>query len=134
MDIKRNVETVLAKDSASLGLGIKVQQASDEQVTLNLLVLEKMTNGYNICHGGVIFSLADTALAFACVALGEIAVTQSAQIDYISSAKLGDQLRATTRIVNRRNRNILCDVQVVNQRDELIALVRGKQVIMRPKS
>jgi acyl-CoA thioesterase len=134
MDTKRNVEAVLEKDSASLGLGIKVQQASHEQVILSLLVSEKMTNGYDICHGGVIFSLADTALAFACVALGEIAVTQSAQIDYISSAKLGDQLRAATGIVNRRNRNILCDVQVLNQRDELIALVRGKQVIMRPKS
>ena len=70
MDTKRNVEAVLEKDSASLGLGIKVQQASHEQVILSLLVSEKMTNGYDICHGGVIFSLADTALAFACVALG----------------------------------------------------------------
>ena len=128
MSIVEKLQAVLKADAASLALGIEVQSASVEQVVLSLKVTEVMTNGYRVCHGGVIFSLADTALAFACVAIDETALTQSAQVDYVQSAQLGDKLRAVAVIMYRRKRNIFCDVEVLNQNDQLIALVRGRQL------
>jgi len=128
MNVVEKLQGVLAADAASLALGIEVQSACVEQVVLSLEVTQQMTNGYRVCHGGVIFSLADTALAFACVAIDEVALTQSAQVDYVQSAQLGDKLRAVAVIMHRRKRNIFCDVEVLNQNDQLIALVRGRQL------
>ncbi|MCJ8299992.1 MAG: hotdog fold thioesterase, partial [Pseudomonadales bacterium] len=69
MNMVEKLQGILAADAASLALGIEVQSASVQQVVLSLEVTREMTNGYQVCHGGVIFSLADTALAFACVAI-----------------------------------------------------------------
>lgn len=128
MSIENKINQVLSQDSASKMLGIELLSVADDSLEMGLTVTADMTNGYNICHGGIIFSLADTALAFACVALGETALTQSAQIDYISPALLGDKLRARSKVISRRKRNICCDIEVYNQKDELIALVRGRQL------
>ncbi|MEH6446544.1 MAG: hotdog fold thioesterase [Oceanospirillaceae bacterium] len=130
MPKQQQIQHILDQDNASKQLGICLLSACETSVVLDLTVTTEMTNGYALCHGGVIFSLADTALAFACIALGATAVTQSAQIDYINSAKLGDQLRATTQIMHWRKRNIVCDIQVHNQDQQLIALVRGKQLVI----
>lgn len=134
MSILQNLQHLLAKDAASQIFGIEVLAAHEDQVVLGLSVSAQQTNGYNICHGGVIFSLADTALAFACCAIGESALTQSVQVEYLQSAQLGDQLRAVTTITHRRKRNIFCDIKVLNQQNEMIALVRGRQVAIRPKA
>ena len=134
MQIEQKINQVLSKDSASKMLGIHLIKADDNGIEMGMQVTDSMTNGYDICHGGIIFSLADTALAFACVALGETALTQSAQIDYVSSAHLGDKLRAVGKVINRRKRNICCDIEVYNQQDTLIALVRGRQLVMAPLS
>ncbi len=134
MLIAQKINQVLSQDSASNMLGIHLLKVDDDSIEMGMQVTKSMTNGYDICHGGIIFSLADTALAFACVALGETALTQSAQIDYVSSAQLDDKLRAISKVVNRRKRNICCDIEVYNQADQLIALVRGRQLVVGSKS
>lgn len=130
MSIEQSIEQMLAKDSASRSLGIELTAVNDQGVQMSMTVTDTMTNGYGICHGGFIFTLADTALAFACVALGESALTQSAQIDYIHSAQLGDRLQAVAKVKHQRKRNICCDVEVYNQQDQLIALIRGRQLVV----
>jgi len=133
MSILHKLQQLLLKDAASQAFNMEVISACESQVVLGLKVSEKMTNGFNICHGGVIFTLADTALAFACFALDETAVTQSVQVEYVQSAQMHDQLRAVSSISHRRKRNIFCDIQVFNQKDQLIALVRGRQVAITMK-
>jgi len=134
MSILHKLQQLLLKDAASQTLDMEVIAASEVEVVMGLTVSEKVTNGFNICHGGVIFTLADTTLAFACFAQEETALTQSVQVEYVQSAQLHDQLRAVSTITHRRKRNIFCDIQVFNQHDELIALVRGRQVAISTKS
>ncbi len=134
MQIEQKINQVLSQDSASKMLGIHLIKVDESSIEMGMQVTASMTNGYDICHGGIIFSLADTTLAFACVALGATALTQSAQIDYVSSAQLGDKLRAVGKVINRRKRNICCDIEVYNQQDALIALVRGRQLVVAEPS
>ncbi len=131
MRIVHQLQAVLAADAASTNLSIKVLDANETQVVLGLTVTKSMTNGYKICHGGVIFSLADTALAFACMAAGVTAVTQSAQIEYIQAGQLGDHLTATSKIIHRHKRHLLCDVEVLNQQAEIVAIVHSRQRVIQ---
>ncbi len=90
-----------------------------------MVVKPEMVNGHSICHGGVIFSLADMALAYAANSYGGVVVAQSTSIDFIASAHTGDQLRAicTEQLVAGRNSHYVVTVQ---RGDEVIALFSGR--------
>jgi acyl-CoA thioesterase len=84
-----------------------------------------MANGHATCHGGYIFTLADSAFAFACNTYDQRTVAQHVSITYIAPAFVGDRLAATAREVSRRGRGGIYDVRVTNQNDEQIAEFRG---------
>lgn len=131
MNVHAQIEALLENDQVSQGLGIELVATTDYQVSIAMRVTEQMTNGYQVCHGGVIFTLADSALAFSGTLCGEKTLAHSLQIDYIKPAHLGDKLTATASILHRKPRSIYCDIEVSDQHGDKVALVRGRQVVVK---
>lgn len=121
----RSAEAMWANDSASKSLGLVFKSVSPGRAVFALTVEERHTNGHNICHGGYIFTLADTAFAFACNSYNQVAVAQQNSITFVAPGQLGDTLTATAIEVNRAARSGVYDATVVNQNGDTIALFRG---------
>jgi acyl-CoA thioesterase len=85
-----------------------------------------MTNGHDLCHGGLIFTLADTAFAYACNSYGDNTLAAAASIDFLAPAHAEDLLSAMARETWRAGRSGLYEVEVTNQKGERIALFRGR--------
>ena len=85
-----------------------------------------MVNGHGLCHGGVVFALADSAFAFACNSYDESTVAAAASIDYLRPARAGESLTAEARELWRTRRNGLYEVVIANERGEQVALMRGR--------
>jgi len=113
-----------AEDDASMGLGMAIVAIGPGQATLTMTVLPHMVNGQRIAHGGFIFTLADSAFAFACNTYNERTVAAQGAITFIRPGKLGDRLVATAREVSRSGRSGIYDVRVTVG-DEAIAEFRG---------
>src|SRR5262249_6883244 len=111
-------------DDASSGLGMTIVDVSPGRATLTMTVQPHMVNGQRIAHGGFIFTLADSAMAFACNSHNEKAVAAHGNITFIRPGKLGDRLTATAREISRSGRSGIYDVRVTAG-DEVIAEFRG---------
>ena len=114
-----------AGDRASQELGMRIDHIAPGAATLSMTVTESMTNGHGICHGGFIFTLADSAFAFACNSYNQKAVAQIGQIAFLAPGQLGDRLTATCREVTRQGRSGIYDTSVTDQSGTLIAEFRG---------
>jgi len=119
------VESMMASDAASRALGITLLDYGDGWARATLTVRDDMVNGHGICHGGMIFSLADTTFACACNSWGPVTVAAGADIVFIAPARLGDVLVAECRVRARYGRNGLYDASVTHDAD-LIAEFRGR--------
>ena len=113
------------EDRASATMGMHIDQVAPGTSTLSMSVREDMVNGHDICHGGFIFTLADSAFAFACNSHNLNAVAAGARIEFLAPGKLGDRLTAVAREVSQGKRNGVYDVEVNNQHGKTIALFRG---------
>lgn len=120
------VARMLTDDEASRALGMAVESTAPGRATVSLVVTRAMANGFGICHGGVVFSLADSAFAFACNTYDDVSVAAAAQIDFLRSASIGDRLVATAEERNRGRRSGLYDVTVRNAAGAEIAVFRGR--------
>lgn len=118
-------ERMIRDDVASAALGMEVTELRLGAATVTMPVTEQMLQGHATCHGGYIFTVADTAFACACNSHGPVTVAASVQIHYIAPAHAGDLLTATARETSRWGRNGLYDVEVHNDRGILIAQFRG---------
>jgi len=112
-------------DNASRHLGMKLLSVASGEAAMSMTVLETMTNGHGTCHGGYIFTLADSAFAFACNSYNQRTVAQHCSVTYIAPAFKGDRLTATAREVSRRGRGGIYDIRITNQEGELVAEFRG---------
>ena len=112
-------------DSASQRLGMTLDHIAPGAATLSMAITGDMSNGHGNCHGGYIFTLADSAFAFACNTHNQITVAQHNSITYINPGRIGDRLTAEAREVSRRGRSGVYDVRVTNQTGELVAEFRG---------
>ena len=112
------------EDDASSGLGMKIIEVGSGRATLTMRVAPHMVNGQRIAHGGFIFTLADSAFAFACNSHNQKSVAAQGDITFIRPGKLGDELVATAREISRSGRSGIYDVQVTTG-DVLIAEFRG---------
>jgi len=119
------VETMMASDAASRALGIVVADYGDGWARATMTVRDDMVNGHGLCHGGLIFSLADTAFACACNSWGPVTVAAGADIAFVAPARLGDELVAEARVRARYGRNGIYDV-TVSCGDRLVADFRGR--------
>jgi acyl-CoA thioesterase len=117
-------EAMWKDDGASQGLGMEIVEIRAGQATLAMTVLPHMVNGHGIAHGGFIFTLADSAFAFACNSHNERTVAARGAISFIRPGKLGDRLVATAREISRSGRSGIYDVRVTAD-DIVIAEFRG---------
>ena len=122
---KKSAETMWKKDKASQALGIKIERITPGEADLSLIVESKHLNGHDICHGGFIFTLADSAFAFACNSYNQAAVAQNNMITFIAPAQKGEKLVAKAREVSRTGRSGIYDVTVYNEKNLKIAEFRG---------
>jgi acyl-CoA thioesterase len=114
-----------AEDRASAGLGMRITRVAPGEAELAMVVEERMVNGHGICHGGFIFTLADSAFAFACNSLNRRTVAQSNTITYLRPAKLHDRLTAHAVQTVLAGRSGITDVTVSDQDGRQIAVFRG---------
>ena len=122
---RRSAEAMWARDDASKWLGMSFDAVGPGTASLSFTVEKHHTNGHDICHGGYIFTLADSAFAFACNSYNRIAVAQHNVITFVAPGRLGDRLRAEAREVTRFGRSGIYDVRVTDQAGKLIAEFRG---------
>ncbi|MFK0161090.1 hydroxyphenylacetyl-CoA thioesterase PaaI [Rhizobium sp. NPDC090279] len=113
------------EDNASRHLGMELLSVAPGEATISMTVAETMTNGHGNCHGGYMFTLADSAFAFACNTYNQRTVGQHCSVTYIAPAFKGDRLTATAREVSRRGRGGIYDIAITNQEGEQIAEFRG---------
>ncbi len=123
---RRCAETMAAHDSASEALGIEIRIPRAGSAIAAMKVRRDMVNGFEVCHGGLIFTLADTAFAFACNAYDRLTLAAAASIDFLRPAVLGDELTATASEDHRGDKTGFYTIRVTNQRDELVAMFRGR--------
>jgi acyl-CoA thioesterase len=123
---ERAVAGMLAKDGASQALGMKIEAMRPGYARLSMTVRDDMVNGHRTCHGGMIFSLADSAFAFACNTYNEVTVAAGASIEFLQPGYAGDLLVAEAQERFRRKRSGVYDITVRNQDGAVIALFRGK--------
>ncbi len=112
-------------DAASKWLGMEISDVDEGYAVLTLTVEPHHANGHGICHGGVTFSLADSAFAFACNSRNQSAVAQHNVISYLAPANVGDRLTATATELSMSGRSGIYDVKVTNQDGLVLAEMRG---------
>ena len=117
-------DAMLSRDHASQALGMMLEAARPGWARVSLSITESMVNGHAIAHGGVTFTLADSAFAFACNSRNEPNVALQASISYVAAARLGDVLVAEAQERSSKGRTGVYDV-TVTRGDELVALFRG---------
>jgi len=124
---------MLAEDAASRGLGMRLDAIAPGRACMSMTVRADMLNGFKVCHGGFIATLADSAFAFACNSYNELTMAAGFAADIVAPAHRGDVLTAEAAEVMRRGRTGVYDVRVTNQRGELVAVFRGRSYCIKGK-
>lgn len=118
---------MLAQDEASRALGMVLDEIGPGRARLRMTVRADMINGHELCHGGLIFTLADSAFAFACNARNRVTVAAAAEIQFISPARRGETLLAAALERAATGRTGIYDIEVTEERTgRLVALFRGR--------
>ena len=128
---KAAAEVMWREDNASKWLGMKIEEVRPGYARLSMTVTANMVNGHNLCHGGLIFTLADSTFAFASNSHNQRAVAAGCAIEFLAPAFLGDVLTAEGVEQALRGRTGVYDMKVTNQKSELIALCRGKSATIK---
>ena len=115
-----------SRDRAAQALGIRIEAVGPGTATLSMPVRSDMVNGHHICHGGLIFSLADTAFAYACNAYNRNTVASGCNIDFVAPGKEGDTLTAEAVERSLSGRTGVYDITVRDSAGKTVALFRGK--------
>jgi acyl-CoA thioesterase len=122
---KEIVDHMMNDDSFSKWMGVKIDTIDNGICVLKASVKEEMLNGFRIAHGGISYSLADSALAFASNSRGVQCVSIETSISHVKKVLEGDVLIATAREVYRGKTTGIYDVEVINQNNLLVALFKG---------
>ena len=126
-------EGMFRNDRASKLLGMQIVDVSPGSATLSMTIRDDMLNGHDICHGGLITTLADSAFAFACNSYNELTVASGFSIDLLAPGRLNDVLTARCTEVSKAGRTGVYDAEITNQRGERIAMFRGRSYTMKGK-
>ena len=112
-------------DDATQGLGMALGDVAPGAAVITMTVSQQMVNGHGMCHGGYIFTLADSAFAFACNTYNQRVVAQHCSITYLAMARLSDVLTATGVEASRQGRSGIYDITVTRQDGTVVAIFRG---------
>ena len=113
-------------DAASQAMGMHIDEVGPGLARLSMTVRADMLNGFRICHGGLITTLADSAFAFACNSYNEMTVASGIVVDFLAPAHEGDRLVAECHEVSRSSRTGVYDIKVTNQHGEAVMVMRGR--------
>jgi acyl-CoA thioesterase len=120
-------KSMFAVDTATKDtMGIEILSCEPGRAVLRMPVRELHLNGHQICHGGFIFTLADSTFAFACNSYNKVAVAAGCSIEFLKPARLGDVLTCEGVEQTLSGRHGIYDMRVTNQHNETIAMFRGK--------
>lgn len=122
---RRSAEAMWANDAASHWLGLRLDEVGPGRAVLSMEVAPHHLNGHGICHGGFIFTLADTAFAFACNSYNRATVAQHNTISFLSPGRAGETLVAVCTEVSRAGRSGVYDAEVTGEDGRQVALFRG---------
>ena len=128
---RRSAAAMYEADLASRHLGIQIENVAPGRATARMLVRDTMINGHNVCHGGYVFLLADTAFAFACNTYGPVTVAAACDVVFLNPAHLGDELIAEASERRRLGRSGIYDVTVHRPDTTVIAEFRGHSRTLR---
>jgi acyl-CoA thioesterase len=123
---ERAAKALLERDTAAQLLGIDLVAVKPGYARMAMTVRPDMVNGHRTCHGGFLFTLADTAFAVSCNSHNESTVAAAASIDFLAPATQGDELYAEANEIWRSGRSGIYEITVTNQLGERIALFRGR--------
>lgn len=119
-------EAMWARDPATRALGIRLEETREEYARLSMKVADSMLNGHEICHGGFIFFLADSAFAYACNSRNQVNLGQQCHIEYLRPGRRGDRLTAVAELESRDGRDGHYRVAVTDQNGNVIARFQGQ--------
>jgi acyl-CoA thioesterase len=122
---ERVVASMMASDAFSQWLGIDIIEVAPRRSTCRMTVRSEMVNGLGVSHGGIVFSLADSAFAFACNTHGKLTVSIDNSITYPAPVRVGDVLTAVAQEEASSGRLSYYRADVTNQRGEVVAIFRG---------
>ena len=125
---------MFAADRASRGLGMRIVAVGEGTARLEMTVRDDMLNGHDICHGGFITALADSAFAFACNSRNQLTVAAGLTVDFLAPVRRGEVLTAVASEVSLRGRTGVYDMVVTNQDGVRVALVRGRSAALRGRT
>ena len=123
---KRVVDKMINGDAFSRWLGIEVLEITEGSCKLKMTVRKEMTNGFNIAHGGISYSLADSALAFAANSDGIQSLSVETSIAHTKKVMIGDTLIAETQEISKDDKNAVYNINITNQNNIEIAHFKGK--------
>jgi acyl-CoA thioesterase len=118
-------EAMWEGDRASAGLGMVLEHVAPGEARLSMTVTDGMVNGLGMCHGGMIFTLADSSFAFACNSRNQRAVAAQCHITFLRPAKLGERLIARAAMRASAGRTGIYDISVTTETGALVAEFRG---------
>lgn len=121
-----NARVMYERDTCAQALGIDIIEMDEGYAVLTMTITEQMLNGHKTCHGGQLFSLADTAFAYACNSQGLAAVASACNIDFLRPGFAGDTLTAIARVKHQGKLTGVYDIEIINQQQKTVALFRGK--------
>jgi acyl-CoA thioesterase len=120
-------------DAASRGLGMHIDAIGPGYARISMTVRPDMLNGFKICHGGFITTLADSAFAFACNSYNEVTVASGIVVDFLAPAHEGDRLTAECHEVARTGRTGVYDIKVTDQDGKTVMVMRGRSHTIKGK-
>lgn len=119
------------QDRAARLLGLQLVDVRPGHVRMSMRVTREMLNAQHVCHGGVIFSLADSSFGYASNSHNQRALAASCSIEFLAPVQLGDELTAEAQETAHVGRTRIYSVRVTNQRNELVALFNGKSATVK---
>jgi len=127
-------DEMFSNDTAARSLGMEVEAIGPGSARISMTVRADMLNGFAICHGGLIATLADTAFAYACNSHNELTVAAGIVVDFIAPAHEGERLTADAREVALKGRTGVYDITVINQDKKTVAVLRGRSYTQKGKA
>ncbi len=128
---RRSAAAMFGRDAASRGLGMAIEEVRPGYARLRMRVRGDMLNGHETCHGGYVFTLADSAFAFACNSRNRATVASGAAIEFLAPARAGDVLVAEAQEQGLGGRLGVYDVTVRTEQGEPVALFRGRSYALK---
>ncbi len=119
------IEHMLQHDRFSQWLGISIIEITEGYSKIKMIVREEMLNGFGIVHGGIAFSLADSAFAFACNNRNNLSVALDTSINFIKPVHPGDELIAEAKELHNGRSTGLYHISIYNQHNHLVAQFKG---------